>query len=182
MKLHRATRLVPLVAAMSLSVALSGCGGDAGESGETVIEGPLAEEIGLGDLDATCEQPDELAEGETFDCTATTSDGEIIEFEALLTSDDEFDIVATNLLTTDEVDVLRSDAATQLGAQIGVEIAAESIACPDGTVVLDDDELVCEITDVDTGDVYELTMTFAEFDRDTGFGDIQYLIGDQPIR
>ena len=70
---------------------------------ESVIEGELAEKIDLGDLEAQCNEPEDLVEDETFTCTTTTSDGQTIEFIGTMTSDDEFNINTSNLLVPSDI-------------------------------------------------------------------------------
>ena len=162
-------------------LALAGCGSSAALSGERVIEGDLGDDIALGELDATCDEPDDLVEGETFTCTATTEDGQTLDFLGTMTSDDEFEIVTTNLLTAEDVVGLREDAAQVLSAEVGAEIVPADIECPEGNVVLDDaDELLCAITDSTTGDVYDLVVSTGGLEPGVGARDLRYRIGDTP--
>jgi hypothetical protein len=173
----------PALLATTVLVLASGCGGSAAKSGETVIEGPLADEIGLGELTATCSEPDDLEEGQTFGCTAETGDGRTITFEAVLTSDDEFDIVTSNLFTSDEVDSVAADAARALAEQVGTDIPVELFSCPEGVAILDDDDtFACEIEDPISGAIYELTVTATGWERGSGFSDVEYGVSDEPIR
>ena len=121
------------------ALVLAACGSSAADSGEVVIEEKLADEIGLGDLDATCNEPEGLKEGETFTCTATTSDGTTIELLGTMTTDDEFEVVTTNLLTADDVVAIREEGSRVLSEEVGATILPEDIECAEGSVVLDDD-------------------------------------------
>jgi hypothetical protein len=169
------------VGVVSGAATLAACAGSASESGVEVIEGELGEEIGLGDLEATCDDPDALDEGETFTCTATTEDDQTIEFLGTMTSDDEFDIVTTNLLTTSDVEVIRDEAARVLSAEIGAEILPADIECADGNVLLDDaGDFVCAITDTSTGDVYDLTVSTGGLEPGVGARELSFQIGDAP--
>jgi hypothetical protein len=173
----------PLFVAVLVSgvAALAACGGSASESGVAVIEGALADDIALGDLDATCEDPEALSEGETFTCTATTDDEQTIEFLGTMTSDDEFDIVTTNLLTAVDVEFVREEAARVISAEIGTEVAPADIECAEGSVVLDDaGDFLCAITDTSTGDVYDLTVSTGGLVPDVGARELSFQIGDAP--
>lgn len=160
---------------------LAACSGSAGESGEVVIQEKLAEEIGLGDLEATCTEPDGLKEGETFTCTATTMDGEIIEFVGTMTSDEEFEIVTSNLLIASDIEAIRVEGARVLSDEVGSTIAPEDIECADGSIVLDDvGDFLCSITDTGTGDVYDLTVSTGGLEPGVGVRELSFLIGDAP--
>jgi hypothetical protein len=161
--------------------ALAACGGSAAESGQVVIEEKLAEEIGLGELDATCNEPDGLSEGETFTCTATTEDGDTIEFLGTMSSDDEFEIVTTNLLTASDIVVIREEGARVLSAEVGTEILPEDIECADSSVVLDEvGDFQCAITDTGTGEVYDLTVSTGGIQPGGGVRELSFQVGDAP--
>lgn len=172
----------PLLGLLAIGVLLAACSGSAAQSGEEVIEGELAEKIDLGDLEADCNEPDDLQEGETFTCTATTADGGTVEFLGTMSSDDEFEIVTTNLLVPSDLDVIRDAAATALSEQIGVPVAAEDITCPEGSVILDDaDSVECEVVDTATGDVYALTVSTGGLEPGVGPKDLRFQVGEQPL-
>ena len=166
--------------AMVSAGALAACGGgSAADSGVTLIEEELAETIGLGDLEATCDEPDGLKEDETFTCTATTDDGTVIEFLGTMTSDDEFEIVTTNLLTADDVTTIKEEGARVLSEEIQAEIVADDITCPTEAVVLDDTgEFECEITDTSTGEVYGLTVSTGGLTPGVGVNELTFQVGE----
>lgn len=178
----RRTVSLSLVAVATVSASLlAGCGGSASQSGETLIEEELADQIALGDLDATCDEPENLKEGETFTCTATTEDGAEVEFLGTMTSDDKFEIVTTNLLTAEDVTAIREEGARVLSEQVGSEIVADDITCPTEVVVLDDTgDFVCEITDTTTGDVYDLTISTGGITPGEGVNKLFFQIADAP--
>jgi hypothetical protein len=164
------------------ALVLTACGGSAAESGQVVIEEQLADEIGLGDLDATCNEPEGLSEGETFTCTATTTEGQTIEFVGTMTSDDAFEIVTTNLLTASDVEAIRDEGARVLSAEVGAAIQPEDIECADGSVVLDAaGDFRCTITDSSTGDVYDLTVSTGGLEPGVGVRELSFQIGDAPL-
>jgi len=164
------------------ALVVGACSGSAAQSGESVIEGELAEEIDLGELEAECNEPEDLTEGETFTCTATTEDGGTLEFLGTMTSDDEFDIVTTNLLIPSDVVAMREGVAVSLSEEIGVPVAADDISCPDGSVILDDaDAFECEVTDTATGDVYPLTISTGGLEPGVGPRDLQFEVGAEPL-
>ena len=166
---------------MAGATALAACGGSAGESGQVVIEEKLAEDIALGELDATCNEPEGLSEGETFTCTATTADGETVEFLGTMTSDDEFEIVTTNLLIASDIEAIREEGARVLSAEIGAEVLPEDIECAEGSVVIDDvGDFECAITDTATGDAYDLTVSTGGLEPGVGVRELSFQVGDAP--
>jgi len=164
------------------AVGLGACSGSAADTGEAVIQDQLAEEIGLGELDATCNEPEGLSEGETFTCSATTADGQTIEFLGTMTSDDEFEVVTTNLLVASDVVAIREEGARVLSEEVGATIVPEDIECADGSIVLDDaGDFSCTITDTGTGDVYELTVSTGGLEPGVGVRELSFQIGDAPL-
>lgn len=163
-------------------MALGACSsGSAADSGVVTIEEKLADDIGLGDLEAECNEPDGLKEDETFTCTAATADGETIEFLGTMTSDDSFNIVTTNLLIPSDIDTIVQDAATQLSTVTSSAILPADIECPEGSVVLDDEgEFICAITNTSTGDIYDLTVSTGGLEPGVGAKELFYQIADQP--
>ncbi len=166
---------------IATALVFAACSGSAADSGEVVIEKKLAEEIGLGDLDATCNEPDGLEKGETFTCTATTTDDQTIEFLGTMTTDDEFEVVTTNLLLASDVEAIRAEGASVLSDEIGVTIVAEDIECAAGSIVLDDvGDFMCSITDTGTGDVYDLTVSTGGLEPGVGVRELSFQVGDAP--
>lgn len=164
-------------------MALAACGGNATETAEAVIETEISENVGLGNLEATCEEPLDREVGTTYGCTATTTDGQTLTFITKFTAEDEIFVQPSNLLVASEIPVLREQAAATLGPEIGVDIDPESIECPTAdTIVLDENgELECTITRSDDGVVFALTIRLENFDFDDGFQNLFVQVGDEPI-
>lgn len=158
---------------------LAGCSSDPQGAATTLIEGELAEQIGLGPLRADCEVPENSEVGSTFTCTATTDDGDRIELMTTFEPDDRIFVQTTNVLLADEVPRVEADAAASLGAETGVDLAPTAVQCPDGAVVLDAaDQMRCRITDPTDGTIYEMIVTMRDFDPDAGFQYVFYELGD----
>lgn len=172
---RRRTGVLAVAAAALLFVA---CSDSAATGGVALIETELADQIGLGELDAECAEPASKEEGERFDCTATTVDGRVIELLGTMTAKDKIDIVTTNLLTVSDLDGLRADAATTLNEVNGFGIAADDIDCGDETLVIEDAEFTCELTDAAQGSVWELIVRTAPYEPDVGLAPA-YKVGEQ---
>lgn len=168
-----------VVAGFVTAVVLSSCGGDAKATGEAVIERQIAEQVGLGELEASCDQPDEATVGESFACSATTQSGETMKLTATFEEEDRILVVPTNVVMGEEMELVEAEAADVLGPEVGATIDPSAVECPDTSVVLDDEgRFTCTITDVDSGTTFELTATFGDFVRDGGFRDRFYEVGD----
>ncbi len=168
-----------LTAGIAAILLLAACGGDAAETAEALIEGQLAEEIGLGELNATCNQPADLTPGETFACTAITPDGKTIEFLGEMTTEDRLNVQSTNLLTESDVQAILPVIAAAVSDEVGTEVVADDLTCPSGGVILDDDgEFVCEILDRENGDVYAITIRTGGLEPGGGPKNLGFLIGD----
>ena len=143
-----------------------------------LIEGDLAEQIGLGPLSGDCDDPSDTSTGSEFSCTGTTEDGQVIQFTAVFESDAEVFIYPTNLVV--DSSLFEAEAATTLGPEFGVEIDPATIECPEGTIVLDaEGQMACTITDAETGGVFPLTVTLGGYVRDQGYEERFYEVGDQ---
>ncbi|MCA9830290.1 MAG: hypothetical protein R3B97_11635 [Dehalococcoidia bacterium] len=173
------TLIIATVAVVTL--AFAACGENSIAKGaEKTIEGDLEKQIALGKLTATCHEPPENAEGETFDCTATTTDGMTITFVGTLTKKDHFEVVTSNLLTVDDMQKLLPVVASSISEQVGAAVAVEDLDCPDGNVVLDaDGNFPCEVTDSATGDKYPLTIKTGGLEPGVGARDLGWEIGDK---
>ncbi len=77
-------RMFTLVAGV---VVVAGCSFSTGTSperaGETLIEGPIGEQVGLTFVDAECAKPADRDVGTTFTCTATAPSGETATFDGI---------------------------------------------------------------------------------------------------
>lgn len=148
-----------------------------------MIESEVADNAGLGELEATCEEPLDRDVGTTYGCTATTADGQTLTFVTKFTAEDEIFVQPSNLLVASEIPVLREQAAATLGPEIGVDIDPESIECPTAeTIVLDENgEIECTITRPEDGVVFPLTIRLENFDFDEGFQNLFVQVGDEPV-
>ncbi len=168
------------VAAAALALVAAACSGDPALTGEAVIESELADQIGLGELTAECEEPENREVGTEFACSATTEDGQRIEIVSQFDAEDEIFVFPTNVLPGEDVPIVRARVAELLGPEVGAVIDPDDIDCGGpNTVVLDGSgSFECVITQVSTGDRYPLTITLTEFVRGEGFQRLDAQIGD----
>ena len=143
-----------------------------------LIEGELADQVGLGPLTGECDEPTGTSTNDEFGCTGTPETGEVITFTAVFESDDEVFVYPTNLVV--DSSLFEAEAAQTLGPEFGIEIDPAQIECPEGTVVLDaDGQMMCTITDAETGDVVPLVVTLGRYLRDQGYDERFYEVDDQ---
>ena len=128
------SRLRPLsvggtIVALLVVGACSASSADFQSAAEDVIEGDIAEQSTLGDLSATCEEPDDPEPGDVFACTATTEDGRTIEFTATVEDDDQVNVQSTNLITVEGLGTIEEVAVAALEAEIGETLGVENFDC-----------------------------------------------------
>ena len=66
--------------------------------------------------------------------------------------------------------------------QIGVTVNVEDITCPEGSVILDDDDAFeCTVVDTATGDTYPLTVSTGGLEPGVGPKDLRFEVGAEPV-
>ncbi|MEM9565292.1 MAG: hypothetical protein AAGA93_21905 [Actinomycetota bacterium] len=130
------------------------------DAGERLIEGELAERIGLGALPATCEGSG-LDAGQTFTCSAEPAGQPPIRFVATISDDgDGVDLMSTNLLLAEQVERIEAFAAALIAEDTGRSIGPNRFECADTSVVVDaGDALDCLVTDPADGVVHAVGVT-----------------------
>ncbi len=144
---------------------------------EDLIEGDIANQIGLGDLNATCTKPASDDVGSRFLCTAATEDGRTVEFQAVIEEDGAY-AETTNVIIADKVDDVEAVIVAELENASGTDLADDAVDCGDGSIIVDDqNEFVCAFTSP-SGDVFDVTVTFSGLDTDNPtFG---FQVADEP--
>ncbi len=125
------------------------------DAGERLIEGELAERIGLGPLPASCEGTG-LDAGRTFTCTAEPADHPTIRFVATISDDgDGIDLTSTNLLLAEQIERIEAFAAALIAEDTGRPIEPDRFECADASVVIAAGEVLdCLVTDPADGVVH----------------------------
>ena len=132
---------------------------------EDLIEEDIADQIDLGELDATCTEPASEDVGTRFLCTAATDDGQIIEFQAEIDEDGAF-AETTNLVVAGKLREVEAVIITELEQLSGLDLADDALDCgPDSVIVDAQNEIMCAVTDP-TGAVFDTTITFKGLDTD----------------
>lgn len=161
-----------LLAALALVVA--GCsvsgeisiGSESPENAsEDLIEGALADQIGLGALSANCSKPSSGDVGARFLCTADTEDGRTIELRATIEEDGPF-VETTNVVLAENLAPIVAAVLSEIESQAGVDLSDDAIDCGSISVIVDaSNQLVCQLTDP-IGDTFDTTITFNGLDTD----------------
>ncbi len=169
------------IAALLVVGACSASSADFQSAAEDVIEGDIAEQSTLGDLSATCEEPDDPEPGDVFACTATTEDGRTIEFTATVEEDDQVNVQSTNLITVEGLGTIEEVAVAALEAEIGETLGVENFDCGAEPVVIDlpDGTVTCALTDPANGDVYDAEVTIPSLE-DVGSLTVQVASAPRP--
>lgn len=170
---------------LAACAVLAGCSASFSIGGQSVedaavelISGELADELGLGELSATCPPVEDPEVGTEFTCTATTSDGRTIEFDGVVDREDHIDVQTTNIILPDKLEANFYDALSAQNPD--VELAVEGFDCGEETIVLEADDpssrqVTCEVTP--TG---QPTQTATLTVNDLATSDIDYVF-DEPV-
>jgi hypothetical protein len=167
---RRSTRAVVAVLA---SVALAaGCSGDVSFSigGQSVedaavelIEGELADGIGLGELEADCPEVPDPEVGTEFGCTATTPDGAVIDFAGTVDREDHIDVETTNVIVADALGTFEAAGIDLVNETEGAALDASAMDCGDASIVIPADGAIdCTLTDPSSGELYDATYTITD--------------------
>jgi hypothetical protein len=165
-----------------LALVVSGCsfsasvGGTPKSAAVEVIEGDLATELSLGEIEAECGEPPNDDEGSTFLCTSESESG-LVRWEATVVDEDTVNVQSLNVLVDDDVVALEVAAAGEIEQVVGVPLGTENFECDDAPVVLGAaDEVVCALSDPANGDVYDTTLTIT----DMSSGAFEFEVAEEP--
>jgi len=132
---------------------------------ESFIEDTLADEIGLGELTASCSKPSSEEAGTRFLCTADTENGKTVELQATVEADGSF-VKTTNVVLAKNLPVVAAAVLGEVENLTGVDLADDALDCGTESIVVDDaNQIVCTITDP-AGAVFDTTITFKGLDTD----------------
>lgn len=133
---------------------------------EDVIEGELADQIGLGELTASCSKPSSEEVGSRFLCTADTEDGRTVELQAVIEDDGPY-VETTNVVLAENLAPIVAAVVGEIESQAGVDLADDALDCGSESLIVDSaNQFVCQLTDP-IGDVFDTTITFNGLDTDS---------------
>jgi len=148
--------------ASACSVNLSIGGQDPAEASAELIETELAELINLGPIAATCDSPESVEVGTTWQCEGVVDAG-TIDFEVEVDREDHLNIQTKNVVLANQVQTIAVTAMRQLNESVGQSLPDEAMDCGTSSVILSStNEFVCALG---TGaDIYDTTITITDPD------------------
>lgn len=135
------------------------------DAGRELIEGDLADRIGLGALEADCDGH-HLDPGDTFTCTAVSPGRRPILFVAMISADGRaVDLTTTNLLLADQVEQIETFAASLIAQDTALPIDNDHFECADNSVVVGTGETMdCLVTDPTDQTILAVSVTIDDLD------------------
>lgn len=130
------------------------------EGAVKLISKTLQDQIGMGKLDVTCDQPPSKATGSTFTCQGTTSDNRTVRFKATIQADKKVFVNTVNVLTKANLDTIEEQAAKILSDKVHQTLPATAIDCGNQPILAEaHTPFVCALTDPESGAVYDASIT-----------------------
>jgi hypothetical protein len=159
---------VLLAAGCSGEVSFQVGGKEPQDAAEDRIESAdFVEQIGLGELTATCNDPGDVEKGDVFLCTAETEAGDTIDITATIVDEDTLNVRSTNLMLASDVQQASRAAVELINEQNDLSFPAGAIDCGSSAVVLPDDMTIpCVLNNPGDGRQYDTVITV--LDLDTG--------------
>ena len=156
-------------AAMLLVASCSASPTNYKDAATKVIQGQLQQELAMGDLKASCEQPSSKDVGTTFACTADTPKGDTITLTAEIQKDKKVFVQTTNVLTADNLTDIEREAARILSEKVGQDLPAEAIDCGSQAIVAEAGKpFVCALSDPSNPTVvYDTSITLDDLAKPT---------------
>ncbi len=155
----------PLAAAITLGLSACSIGDTPEGVAKKLIETDLADQLGLGEITATCQKPPNRDVGTTFTCSSPSEYG-VVNWTATMADAKTVTVESDNLVTMAVLPQIETAAATSLSASIGTSITDADVDCGPNPVVLADDlSMVCTLTDPGNGDLYDTTLTFTDLQQ-----------------
>ncbi|MCP3992653.1 MAG: hypothetical protein GY724_26520 [Actinomycetia bacterium] len=179
-------RVATIIIAFTGALLLTGCSSSEpevstddqpGSLAEEMITGELATTVGLGPLTSTCNTPPVLAIDTTFECTAMTEAGEVIQIHGSVNPEGKLALVTTNLVSAPALPSFEREVAAILNDSVGSNFTAASVDCGSTAVVLPADFVMgCALVMPASREIFDVTLTISDLDQRT----FSLLVSDQP--
>ncbi len=164
-----------VAAATAFCLLLVGCSSDGDTAEDTpatvrsvaeeLVAGPIADGAGLGELRPTCDDVVDAAVGASFECTAVTEGQRTVWLDAIIDQEGRVDLRTRNVITAAALPGFERAAVVALNQTVGTALTDEAVDCGDSSVVVGSDQaLLCLVTDPNTGEVFDLTMTVTDIE------------------
>jgi hypothetical protein len=162
-------------AAMLLVASCSASTTNYKDAATKIIEGQLQDELAMGELTASCEEPTSKDVGTTFACTADTPHGDTITLTAEIQNDEKDGkrkkvfVHTTNVLTAENLTEIEGEAARILSEKVGQDVPAEAIDCGQQAIVAAAGEpFMCSLSDPSNPTVvYDTSITLDDLTKPT---------------
>ena len=152
-----------VAASCSGSVEFSVGGKSPEDAAKGVIDGELTDQIGLGDMDTSCDSVDDPEVGTEFECQSITDGGQEIRWSVVVDEEDSIDVNSTNLIRADVWARFVEAGAGLLAEQSGRPLGVEDLDCGVGPIILPDDNIVeCVLTPPGSGNTLEAFITVTD--------------------
>lgn len=167
-------RAVCLSLVVGAAMSMAGCSGSFSiggqpvhEAAEELIAGDLADQLGLGELTPTCDEVEDPGVGTTFTCTATTSDGRVVEFDGVVDREDHINIESTNVVSGPVIEQALYEALNNDNPAAG--LSPDGVDCGGEKIILVNQQMTCEVNPA-AGEAGTVTVTLTDVDS----GDFDY--------
>ncbi len=170
-------RVLTLVCFAAVGLALTACidaGSDADnlvvltptQAAEQLIVGPLAEQVGLGPLTASCPDMSSAKGGDVYPCTAATDTDRVLNVDAAILDTGQVELSTTNVILASALPSFEQSAVDAINkVRPDANLATGAVACGRSSVVLPDDRMmICELTDPRTGQIFNVSLTVEDIE------------------
>ncbi|MDH3300899.1 MAG: hypothetical protein OES24_10370 [Acidimicrobiia bacterium] len=179
----------PIVGALATVAVLTGCldsGGEADDvavltptqAAEQLIVGPLAEQVGLGPLTASCPDMNGATGGDVFPCAAATDTDRLLNVDAAILPTGQVELSTTNVILGSALPSFEQSAVEAINkVRPDANLDTGAVECGENSVVLPDDRMmICELTDPRTEQVFEVSLTVDDIEA----REFSLVVADRP--
>ncbi len=159
-----AATILGLVLSLTMFTSCSFGGDSIGDSAVALIEGDLADNLGLALTDAACDEPASEAVGTTFGCNAL-HDGTRVDIEVLIDREDHIVASTTNVVRPDALTAIAATVVDSMNAQGDFGLTVDALDCGEVAIVLDQDQIFrCGLTEPGTSNVFDTAIRMTDLE------------------